>query len=159
VMAILLIVISHGVWWAKPGQPSASQVNGIRDQVLAAAKSCVVSLNQYSYTDLDGYEKKALACTTGAFTAKLKSSIDQVVKPTAPALKAKQTAQVNRGALESISADGKQWTVLVFAQLSVVNANYPKGRTDPLGAYVRMEKVRGKWLISDEQPVSSPIPG
>jgi hypothetical protein len=159
VMAVLLIVISHGVWWAKPGGPGAAEVNRTREQVLAAAKSCIVTLNQYSYTDLNGYERDALACTTGRFTSQLKDSIDKVVKPSAPALKAKQTAQVNRGAIESVSADGRQWTVVLFLQLSVVNANYPKGRTDPLGAVARMEKVKGRWLISSESPVSSPIPG
>jgi hypothetical protein len=134
-------------------------VNQAREQLLAAAKSCVVATNNYTYTNLDGYERTALACTTGALTGKLKTTIESLVKQNAPRLKAKQTAQISRGGIESVSPDGKQWTLLIFGQLSVVNANYPKGRTDPFGAIVRMERVGGKWLMSDLNTVSSPVQG
>jgi hypothetical protein len=161
VMAVLLVAFSHGVWWGAtpPGKPSAGKVNQSREQILAAAKGCVVTANNYSYTDLDGYEKRALACTTGALTGKLKQTIDSLIKQNAPKLRAKQTTQINRGGIESVSPDGQQWTLLIFGQLSVVNTNYPKGRTDPFGAEVRIDKVRGKWLMSDLTVVSSPVQG
>jgi hypothetical protein len=47
--------------------------------------------------------------------------------------------------------------VLVFGQLSVVNSNEPKGRTDPFAAEVTMEKVHGKWLMSGLQTVATPL--
>jgi hypothetical protein len=161
VMAILLIVFSHGVWWgpSPDDKPNAATVNQQRERILAAAKTCVVAANDYAYTDLDGYEKRALACTTGALTGKLRTTIESLVKAKAPQLKAKQTTQISRGGVQTVSPDGKQWTLLVFGQLSVVNANYPKGRTDPFGAEVTMEKVGGRWVMSDLNTVSAPVQG
>jgi hypothetical protein len=161
VVAVLLAVLSHGVWWGPdPGRaPSAAKVSQVRDQVQAAAKSCVAATNDYSYTALDAYETKALACTTGQFTGKLRNTIQNLVKKNAPALKAKQTTRINRSGIQSVTPDGKQWTILVFGQLSVVNANYPDGRTDPFGALVTMEKTSGKWLMANLDTVSSPVSG
>lgn len=159
VMAVLLLVFSHGVWWGPDPKdvPSDKSAAVVRERVLAAAKTCVATANSYEYTDLDGYEAKALACTTGDFTSQLQSTIEQFVKVQAPNLKARQTAQINRGGIEAISPDGNQWTILLFGQLNVQNANYPKGRTDPFAAQVRMDKVNGKWLISALNNVSSPL--
>jgi hypothetical protein len=161
VMAVLLVVFSHGVWWGpEPGRaPSAAKVGQVRDQVQAAAKSCVAATNDYSYTALDAYETKALACTTGQFTSKLRSTIENVVKKNAPGIKAKQTTRISRSGIQSVTPDGKQWTILVFGQLSVVNANYPDGRTDPFGALVTMENSHGKWLMANLDTVSSPVSG
>lgn len=150
-MAVLLTVFSHGVWW---GRPSSSAV---REQMLAAAKTCVARTNTYKYTALDKYTVAAHECTTGRLTGQLDKTIATIVKKYAPTLKATQTAQISRGALEAVSPHGKQWTVLIFGQLTVVNTNDPKGRTDPFAAEVQMEKVHGKWLMSGLQTVSNPV--
>jgi hypothetical protein len=150
-MAVLLIVFSHGVWW---GRPSGAVV---REQMLAAAKTCVAQTNTYKYTALDKYTAAANACTTGRLTGQLQKTIKTVIKKYAPGLKATQTAQISRGALEAVSPHGKQWTVLVFGQLTVVNTNDPKGRTDPFAAQVQMEKVNGKWLMSGLKTVATPV--
>jgi Mce-associated membrane protein len=159
VMAVLLVVFSHGVWWGPdPNQvPAGQSAAVVREHVLAAAKTCVATANTYKYTDLEDYENKALACTTGEFTNQLRDTIEQVIKANAPTQKASQTAQINRGGIEAISQDSKQWTIILFGQLSVTNTNYPKGRTDPFAAQVRMDKVNGKWLMSDLTTVSSPV--
>lgn len=158
VMAVLLIVFSHGVWWGPDPTkvPGGAAANVTRDRVLAAAKTCVADANSYKYTDLAGFESKALACTTGVFTGHYKDIIDTVIKVNAPKLKASQTAQINKGGIEAVSADGTQWTILLFGQLTVTNANASAPRTDPFGAQVRMERVGGKWLISALTTVSNP---
>jgi hypothetical protein len=151
VMAVLLLVFSHGVWWAKPNGSEQ------RQQVLASAKTCVAASNDYKYTALDAYESKALACTTGQFRNQLKGIIERLVKVNAPRLKASQTAQISRGGVETITSDGRQWTVVLFGQLAVTNTNYPQGRTDPFAAQVRMQKDHGKWLMSDLKTISTPL--
>lgn len=151
VMAILLVTFSNGVWWAKPSG------NVQREKVLAAAKTCVAQSNTYKYTDLDTFEKKALACATGTFHTQLRTTIERLIKVNAPQLKASQTAQISRGGVEAITSNGHQWTVLLFGQLAVTNTNYPKGRTDPFAAQVRMQKVGGKWLMTDLKTVSTPL--
>jgi hypothetical protein len=143
-MAILLVVLSHGVWWAKPSSAS------VRDQVLAAAKTCTVAINSYKYSDLDTYERKALACTTGALTTDLRTAIDSIVKVKAPQLKASQTVQINNAGIESVASGGHQWTLLVFGQLNLVSSDYPKGNDAPFAAEVRVDKAHGKWLLSFE---------
>ena len=151
VMAILLVTFSHGVWWAK----TSGTVQ--REKVLAAAKTCVAASNTYKYTQLDAFEKKALDCATGTFRVQLRTTIEKLIKVNAPQLKASQTAQISRGGIETITSNGRQWTVLLFGQLAVTNTNYPKGRTDPFAAQVRMQKVGGKWLMADLKTVSTPL--
>jgi hypothetical protein len=150
-MAILMIVFSHGVWWGRPDG------NTVREEMLAAAKTCVAKTNTYKYTDLPKYSAAVKQCTTGRLTGQINRTISTVIKKYAPTLKATQTAQISRGAIEAVSPHGKQWTVLVFGQLSVVNSNDPKGRTDPFAAQVKMEKVHGKWLMSGLTTVATPV--
>lgn len=159
VMAVLLLVFSHGVWWGPDPKsvPSDRSPAVVREQVLAAAKTCVATANTYQYTDLDSYENKALACTTGEFTNQLRDTIDRIIKVNAPRLKSSQTAQINRGGIEAVSDDGKQWTILLFGQLSVTNNENKQPRTDPFAAQVRMDKANGKWLIGALTTVSSPL--
>ncbi len=141
-MAVLLVVFSHGVWWAQPSSAA------VRDRVLAAAKTCMTAINTYKYTDMDAYERKALACTTGAFTADLRQAIESIVKVRAPQLKASQTISVHDVGIESVS--GSHWTVLVFAQVDLKSTTYPKGSQTPYAAEVDLEKVGGTWLLSRE---------
>jgi hypothetical protein len=158
-IAVILIVFSHGVWWGPQPATSADPktTNVVREQVLAAAKTCLATTNTYKYTELDAYEKRALDCATGRFSAQLRRTIETLIKVNAPKLKSSQTAQINRGGIEAVSPGGRQWTVLLFGQLTVVNANDPKGRTDPFAAQVRMERVNGSWLISGLTTVSTPL--
>jgi len=159
VMAILITIFSHGVWWGpdRAAPPSRSAVAQQREQVMAAAKSCAVAANDYDYRSLAAYEKKALACTTGGLTSQLKQTIESLIMKNAPTLQAKQVTQITRGGIETVTPDGKQWTLLLFGQLSVVNAKEPNGRLDPFAAQVRMEKAHGKWVMSKLTVVSLPI--
>ncbi len=138
-MAVVVFVVSNGVWRNKPA-PSAR-----REQVLAAAKNCVATISTYKYTDLAAYKKKGLACSTGQFSKDFAKAVDTLIKPQAPKLKAVSTAQISNGGLQSVE-DG-QWTVVVYGQVSVTNTSTPKGRVDPLAAVAQMEQRHGKWLI------------
>ncbi|MFN2562509.1 MAG: hypothetical protein ABR571_14610 [Jatrophihabitans sp.] len=151
IMAVLMIVFSHGVWWG------TASGNSVREEMLAAAKTCTVKTNTYKYTELPAYSAAVKQCTTGRLTGQINRTITTVIKKYAGPLKAVQTAHISRGAIESVSPHGKQWTVLVFGQLSVTNSNEPKGRTDPFAAEVTMEKVHGKWLMSGLQTVATPL--
>jgi len=159
VMAVLIAIFSHGVWWGpdRAAPPSRSTVAQQREQVLAAAKSCVVAANDYDYRTLAAYEKRALACTTGGLTSQLKRTIESLIMKNAPTLKAKQATRITRGGIETVTPDGKQWTLLLFGQLSVVNAKDTSGRVDPFAAQVRVEKAHGKWLLAKLTVVSLPV--
>jgi hypothetical protein len=157
VMAVIIVIFSHGVWWG----PDASRTPGggatLRQQVLAAAKTCVANTNTYKYTDLDTYESAALKCATGKFRDDLKRTIDTLIKVNAPKLKSSQTAQINRGGIEAVSPDGRQWTILLYGQLSVTNSESTTPHVDPFAAQVRMDKVKDGWLISALTTVATPL--
>jgi hypothetical protein len=151
-MAVVLIVFSHGVWWARPAGST------VREHVLAAAKTCTATTNTYTYTALDSFEAKALRCTTGAFTGKVRHTIESLIKKNAPRLKASQRVQINRGGIESVTDGGDRWKVILFGQLSATNVNNAKSSApDPFAVQVIMQKAHGKWLMADLNPISSPL--
>jgi hypothetical protein len=152
-MAIVIAVVSHGVWWGERYN-APSKTNPLRDQVTAAAKTCLARTNSYDYRNLAAFEKAGLACTTGQETTQFRQAVQNIIKPNATKIKATQGAQINTTGIESVS--GNQWTLLVYGQLKVTNSSTPKGRVDPFAAEVRMEKAHGKWLISSEKVVSEP---
>ncbi len=153
-MAIIVSIVSHGVWWGND-TASARSVTALRQQVSAAAKTCLAATNTYKYTDIDAFEKAGSDCTTGTQTTQFRKAVDTLIRKNAPKLKFSQTAQINKAAIESVS--GNQWTILLYGQLAVTNTTTPNGRTDPFAAVVRMEKVHGRWLISSLRTVSSPV--
>jgi len=118
-----------------------------RDQVLAAAKACVAASNSYSYKSLDSFERKGLACGTGTFATKFKSSVDQILKKNAPTVKQVQTFQVNTAGI--IETTATTWGVLIYGQVHVVNVGTGSdGRTDPYGAIAVMVRKNGSWKLS-----------
>lgn len=150
VMLVFFAVAAHGVWW---GRPSA---NAVRDQVLSAAKSCMVATNSWSYKTLAADETKGAQCTTGARTTQYRNGMEKVVRKYAVKLQASQVAQVSTAGVSGVSSDGRSWTVLVVGQLVIRQKSDPKGRTDPFAAVVRMDKVGGRWLMAQLQEVSGP---
>lgn len=147
-IAVVLFIASNGVW---RGKPSASAQ---RDQVLAAAKTCVAATASYSYTDLAGFEKRATSCTTGQFTKSFRSSVKDVVDKLAPKTKAVSKAQIDKAGLQSVS-DG-QWTVVVYGRVTITNTTVPKGRIDPFSAVAIMQKKSGNWVIAKLNLIHQP---
>ncbi len=141
-LAASILALSHGVWWATP---SASAT---RDEVLAAAKTCLARTNSYDYRKLDQAEAAGLACATGRFRDSYKQSMETVVRKLAPERKATQEVQVDKAGVESVSKDGTQWVVLIYGQQKVTNTTTQQPRLDILSARVTMDRVDGKWLIS-----------
>ena len=149
-VAVLLafgVTASHGVWWAK----AQVDVQHRRTEVLAAAKTCMATMNTYDYRKLDAAEKSGLACTTGKLTDQYRTAMEKLIKPQAAKVQFTQTAQVNSAGIESISKDGSQWTVLIFGQLSTTNSqtgtNAPK--LSIFSARVTMQRSHGHWLVAN----------
>jgi hypothetical protein len=171
-MAVLLATFSHSVWWAKPsaaaprvtpstgrsGPPPASTdgaANLLRQRVLAAAKQCVIATNKYDYQTLDADEAAGLKCTTGVQSTRYKTAMEHLIRGPATKLKASQIPQINTAGIESVTANGKQWSIVLYGQLAIHNVNV-KARTDPFAAVVRMDYVLGKWLMSDVATLAEP---
>lgn len=154
VLVVFGVLASHGVWWGKDHVDVAQQ----RGQVLAAAKTCMATMNSYDYRKLDQAEAQGLACTTGTLTGQYKQAMEKLIKPQAAKVQFTQTAQVNNAGIEQISSNGRQWTVLIFGQLSTTNSQ--TGASTPklsvFSARVTMQQVDGRWLVANYQyaPVS-----
>lgn len=144
VLAIAIVVASHSVWWAKRSDSE------VRDEVLAAAKTCLAATNSFDYRKIDEAEAAGLRCATGKFRDSYKQSMDTVIKKLAPERQATQTVQVNKAGVASVSKDGKQWVILIYGQQQVTNNTTAKDkpRLDILSAKVTMDRVGDKWLIS-----------
>jgi hypothetical protein len=156
IMAVLLATFSHSVWWAKPSAAAVQNTrNELRDRVLAAAKQCVVATNKYNYQTIDADEAAGLKCTTGVQSTRYKSAMEHLIRGPANKIKASQVPQINSAGIESITANGKQWSIVVYGQLAIHNVNV-KSRTDPFAAVVRMNYVHGKWLMSDVGTLAEP---
>jgi hypothetical protein len=149
VLLALLVVASHGVYWAKPDD-SAGARTAKQEQVLAAAKKCFATVNTYDYRKVDGLVAKDLPCTTGKFKTDLKEALQKTIIPQAPKTKAVQSAQVNRAGVISVDSAGTQVVTLIYGQLVVTNSTTAKTtpRTDLFGAVVTMNRVGSDWLIS-----------
>ena len=148
-MIVIIAVSAHGVWYAKPSTSAQ------RDQVLAAAKKCMAAANTYNYKTLAADEKRGLACTTGAWTTQYKSALEKIVKPTATKLKASQTVQINAAGVESVTGSGKQWTTIVYGQLTI-NQSGATPRIDRFAAIVRLDKVKSRYLVSKIDLITNP---
>jgi hypothetical protein len=146
VFLVLGVIASSGVWWGK--------TDGVRVQrgaVLAAAKSCMATMNTYDYRKLDQAEQAGLACTTGKLTSQYRTAIEKVIKPQASKVQFTQTAQILNAGVEGVSADGSQWTVLVFGQLSTTNSatGTKTPRLDLFSARAVLQQAGGKWRIAN----------
>lgn len=146
VFIVLGVIASSGVWW---GNTTAVRDN--RGAVLAAAKSCMATMNTYDYRKLDQAEHAGLACTTGTLTSQYRTAFEKVVKPKAGTLKFTQTAQILDAGIETVSKDGSQWTVLVFGQLSTTNSatGTKTPRLDLFSARAVMQQAGGTWKIAN----------
>lgn len=144
-LAIVLLAVNV-VLLLIPVHKSSS--NADRDQVLSAAKSDTALVISYNYKTIDADAAKAVPQLTGAFAADYQKSINTVIKVQAPKLKAVVEGQVDSAAIEAVSGDGKQVTVIVFGQQKVTNSTLAQPRTDLVRLRVTMDRVGNGWKIA-----------
>ncbi|MDP9118221.1 MAG: hypothetical protein M3O28_13355, partial [Actinomycetota bacterium] len=139
---------SHGVWWGSRLHDSRAQV---QQQVLAAAKPCTAAILSYDYRNIPAALAAGEKCVTGNLKTQYVQVMNQTVKVVAPQTKTVQTFQVAKAGISSVSADGKQWVVLVFGQETVTNSTTAAGspRLDLSSAVVTLNKVNGQWVVSN----------
>ncbi|HSY15689.1 MAG TPA: hypothetical protein VK816_06860 [Jatrophihabitantaceae bacterium] len=119
-----------------------------REQLLAQVQERLIPAITYDYRHLQDDAKAAEAGLTGTFATNYAQSMQTVIIPQAPKLKAIVTADVSSVGLQSMSSDGKQAVVLVFAQQNTSNTANPTPRPDFATLDVTANYVRGQWLIS-----------
>ncbi|GAB2484790.1 hypothetical protein [Jatrophihabitans fulvus] len=128
--------------------------NQARERVLAAAKTCVASLNSYRYDDIAATRATAKRCTTGALTGQYLTTVNTVIAKNAPRLKASQTVRIETGGIECVSPNGAQWDVLLYGQVNQTRTGVPDGRVDPFAAVATLTEKNGSWKVSRLRTVS-----
>lgn len=126
-----------------------------RDKVLAAAKTCIATLNTYRYDQLPTAEAAGVKCTTGRLTTDYKRTVDNIIKKNAPALQAIQQAKITTAGIESVTGNGTQYTVLAYGTLAITTAKQKQGRQEPFAVVARLQQVGDAWLLSKVDTVSS----
>jgi len=119
-----------------------------RDQALAAAKSYTGLVLSYDYRHAAADRDKTIPHLTGKFRDDYKKSMDEVIIPKAPGLKAVVEGQIESAGIESISKTGKQIVTIVFGQQKVSNTATKQPRSDPYRLRVTLDRVGGEWKIS-----------
>jgi Mce-associated membrane protein len=152
VVAIALVGVDVWKGGANPYRwfvtPSASNAQD-REQLLAQTKTKVASIIAYDYRSIDAGAAKAEAGLLDPFKSQYAKTIATVVKPQAVQVKAIVTATIENVGIVSISGNGKQAVLLVYAQQGVQNSTTgTTPRLDIATIQVTMTKVGGNWLIS-----------
>jgi len=152
-VAVVVAVIALDLTWLgglrHPGGHQQSTSAADRQFLLSQAKAKVAKVASYDYRHIDQDAKDAAAGTTGAFTATYDKSIQTVVKPLAEQVKAIVACSIQTAGISSVSADGRQAVVLIYAQLSTQNSTTNgQSRLDIATIQATMNKQGSGWYIS-----------
>lgn len=144
VLAVIAAVVA-GV-----GAHRAAATTDARADALAAAKQRVPALLSYENATLDDDLRRALAQTTGAFTADYGTLLDDVVKPTATARRISTSASVNAAGVVSGGRD--RVVVLLFLTQTTVGG---RGGSSVSGSRVEVTMARAgdDWKIAGLKPL------
>jgi Mce-associated membrane protein len=144
-LALLLAGVSAWLVIAAPGR--AGSVNQ-REQALSAAKTSVPLILSYDYRTFDADLAKARAQLTGRANTDYVQAMTTTIKPAAQKSKVVVQAQTDGAGVETVSADGKQVSVVVFGEQKVTNTALNAPRIDPFRVRATLNLVGGHWLVS-----------
>jgi Mce-associated membrane protein len=116
--------------------------------VLAPAKTAAARLLSYDYRHIDQDAAQASAVLTGVFKGQYEAVMRQQIVPQAPKQRAVVQAEVLAAGVTTVSPDGAQAVVLVFANQTVSNTSSPQPRVDQVRVRLTLDRVDGVWLVS-----------
>jgi Mce-associated membrane protein len=153
-LVAFLLVASAGAtgavyWWVyRPDQLTSAAA---QQQVLDAAKQGTTSLLSYAPDTLDKDLATAKSHLTGEFLKYYTDFTDQIVAPAARQKGVKTEATIVRAAVSEMHPD--RAVVLVFVNQVTTSKDRPEPALATSSVMVTMEKVQGRWLISEFKPV------
>jgi Mce-associated membrane protein len=147
-LAVSAAVLAGISGWLVVAAPGAGGSVGQRDQALSSAKTSVALILSYDYRTFDAGVAKARAQLTGRANTDYVQAMTSTIKPAAEKSKVVVQAQTESAGVETVSADGKQVTVVVFGQQKVTNTALTAPRIDPFRVRATLSLVGGHWLVS-----------
>jgi Mce-associated membrane protein len=149
-LPVLAFILALGVGYLKWLDGTARESRAAADASVRAASESTIAILSYKPETVDRDLKAAADRLTAGFRQQYTQLVNDVVAPGA-----KQqhiTALATVPAAASVSATGKHAVVLVFVdQTTTVGNDAPTQTTSSVR--VSLEKVDGRWLISQFDPV------
>ena len=152
VLVLPALVLLLGVGAGVLGWRSYSQhrIDAARSESVVAAREATVAMLSYRTDTVEQDLMAARDWITGAFLDSYTNLVNGTVIPNAR--EKKISAQTRVPAAASVSAESNRAVVLVFIDQSITVGSEPAIGT-PSSVRVSMEKVGGRWLVSDFDPV------
>jgi Mce-associated membrane protein len=150
VLPAVALVLAVGVGYLKWLDGSARESQTAAVESVRAASDSTIAILSYKPETVDKDLKVAADRLTGGFRQQYTQLVSDVVAPGAKQQHISAVATVPAAA--SVSATGKQAVVLVFVdQTTTIGNDSPTQTTSSVR--VTLEKVQGRWLISQFDPV------
>jgi Mce-associated membrane protein len=115
---------------------------------LGPAKTAAARILSYDYRRIDQDATQASAVLTGVFKGQYEAVMRQQIVPQAPKQRAVVQAEVLAAGVTSVSPDGAQVVVLIFANQTVSNTSSAQPRVDQVRVRLTLDRVGGAWLVS-----------
>jgi Mce-associated membrane protein len=149
-LPVLALILALGVGYLKWLDGTARESRAAADASVKAASESTVAILSYKPETVDHDLKAAADRLAEPFRQQYTQLVNDVV---APGSKQQHiTAVATVPAAASVSATGKQAVVLVFVdQTTTIGSDAPTQSTSSVR--VSLEKVDGRWLISQFDPV------
>ncbi len=149
-LPVLALILALGVGYLKWLDGTARESRAAAEQSIRAASDSTIAILSYQPETVDQQLKAAADRLAEPFRQQYAQLVNDVVAPGAKQQHITAVATVPAAA--SVSATGKQAVVLVFVdQTTTIGNDAPTQSTSSVR--VTLEKVDGRWLISQFDPV------
>jgi Mce-associated membrane protein len=146
----VVLILGFGVGYLKWLDDSARESRTAAEQSVRAATDSTAAILSYRPETVDKELAAAADRLTGGFRQQYTQLVSDVVAPGSKQQHISAVAKVPAAA--SVSANGKRAVVLVFVdQTTTIGNDAPTQTTSSVR--VTLEKVDGRWLISQFDPV------
>jgi Mce-associated membrane protein len=149
-LPVLALVLAGAAGFLKWQDASMRAADSARLESMQAAKDSTIALLSYQPDTVEKDLNAARDRLTGTFRESYTSLINDVVIPGAK--QKKISAVVSIPAVASVSASPSHAVALVFVNQTIIIGTDPPSATAS-SVRVTMDKIGGRWLISDFTPV------
>lgn len=147
VLTALIVVLAAASWWLATATHESGSVTA-RERALSAAKSSVPVILSYDYRQFAKDAAAGKARLTGRASTDYTQAMTKTIQPAATKAHVAVQAQTDGAGVESVSASGKQVTVIVFGEQKVTNISLTAPRTDIFRVRATLDLVGKQWLVS-----------
>ncbi len=155
VVVLLLITAAltgWGVWKRLEGRKIDVKPSFVAaEEVIETTKQSTEAILTYRYDSVEEDVSAAEKLTTGKFRDDYRRFAQTTVIPNARVKQVSNTASVVGAGIETLSTDSA--TVMLFINQSTTSAAEPIAKLSTTSTRVTVDKVGGRWLISQLNPL------